>query len=415
MNDRLVRLFGLLTMILLAACTVPRGGSGDDDDDGEVDENPLPAFADDCFSQANDTLETAAGIPTENHWEMMDVRLCDDGDDVDYYRIDIPSQKWVSLKISIHGDGAGGDDLDLVEIDEDDEIVWASAASQDYERLAWYNPTSERWIRYVRVEGYNGAGSDYDILVRVASYHEGRDCDDSYPDESGDDGPCNRIMQFPQANYDEDGYFVYHEPHYSNLRREVAYLVRWAASEVKAEWPDADTLGLFDMSEDDGDTPGRMRNQLRHPEGTHTNGNDIDVSFYYNNGNSLAGYACSSHDQYFCTGPANLLDVPKTTLFLARLMDSPDVRVIGVDPAVAALVLDEADDLLEEGLITETSHDRLNYGFLAYGDGWPFHHHHLHFSWTWEGGFEGREVQTPPDGCLLQPELNPQAVAMPAL
>ncbi len=400
MNDRLVRLFGLLTAMTLIACTAPRGVEEDDEED-----NPLPAFVDDCFDGINETLETAAGIPSENRWEAEDVRLCDDGD-IDYYRIDIPPQRWVSLRIEVDGDGAGSDDLDLIEVDANDEPVWASETAQPYERLAWYNPTSEPWSRFVRIEGYNGAGSDYDILVRNAAWHEDRDCDDSYPDDTGDDGPCNRIMQFPQSNFDEDGHLVYHQPHYSNLRREVAYLVRWAASEVKREWPDADTLGLFDMSEDDGDTPGRMVGQLRHPEGTHANGNDIDVSFYYNNGSSLAGYACSSHDQYFCTGPADLLDVPKTTLFLARLMESPNLRVIGVDPEVAMLVQDEADDLLDEGKITAASHSELTGYGLAYGDGWPFHHH-LHFSWTWENGYEGRSDETThPDGCLISPELN---------
>jgi len=404
MNVRLIRLFGLLAIAALTACTAPL--SGDDDD---VDDNPLPAFGDDCFDGSNDTLETASGLASDNRWEQTGVRLCDG--DVDYYRIDIPPQRWISVQIDIDGDGAGGDDLDLIEIDADDEPVWESSAAQAYERLAWFNPTSERWIRYLRVEGYNGAGSDYDILVRNAAWHDDRDCDDAYPDESGDDGPCNRIMQFPQANFDEDGHTVYHQPHYSNVRREVAYLVRWAASEVKAEWPDADTLGLFDMSEDDGDTPGRMVGQLRHPEGTHANGNDIDISFYYNNGSSLAGYACSSHDQYFCTGPADLLDVPKTTLFLARLMESPDLRVIGVDPEVALLVQDEADNLLDEGKITEDSHYELTHNGLAYGDGWPFHHHHLHFSWTFESGFEGRSEH--PDGCLVGPELNAEYAAIP--
>jgi len=402
MNDRLIRLFGLAAVLLISACTAP---SADDDDDDE-DENPLPAFVDDCFDELNDTIDDPAGIVAENRWEQTGVRLCDDGADIDYYRVDVPAGKWLTVRIDIDGDGAGNDDLDLIEVDSEDEVFQQSASSQPYERLGWYNPTDAPSTKILRVEGYNGAGSDYDILVRVATWHYGgRDCDEAYEDEApnDDDGPCNRIMQFPQANDpygEEEGYLAYHQPHYSNLRREVAYLVQWASAEVKKQWPDADTLGLFDMSEDDGDTPGRMVGQLRHPEGTHVGGNDIDVSYYYNNGNSLAGYACSNHDAYFCNGPADLLDVEKSTYFLAMLMSSPNVRVIGVDPAVADEVIPMAYELEEDGLIDSSTRSKLTYSHLAYGDGWPFHHHHLHFSWLWEEGYEGREA--PAEGCMTE-------------
>jgi hypothetical protein len=35
---------------------------------------------------------------------------------------------------------------------------------------------------------------------------------------------------------------------------------------------------------------------------------------------------------------------------------------------------------------------------MAYGSGWPFHHHHMHFSWVWEGSWE-RDLQV--DGCMV--------------
>ena len=405
MNDRLVRLFGLAVVLLVTACTAPPA----DDDDEDEDPNPLPAFVDDCTSQQNDTIDTPAGIVAENRWEQTGLQLCDDGEDVDYYRVDIPAGKWLTVRIDIDGDGVGGDDLDMYEVDDEDEVLWASAASQPYERLGWYNPGSDRLIKLLRVEGYNGAGSDYDLLVRSNTWHAGEsNCDDAYPDEDEDDedGPCNRIMQFPQANDPDgpEGYVAYHQPHYSNLRREVAYLVQWATGEVQRQFPDTDTLGLFDMSQTDGDTPGRMVGQLRHPEGTHVDGNDIDISYYYNNGNSLSGYACSDHDAYFCDDSADLLDVERTTYLLALLTGSPNVRVIGIDPAVADEVIPMAYELEDDGIIDADARSRL-IGYLAYGPGWPFHHHHLHFSWNWEGGFEGREA--PVDGCLLQPELDP--------
>jgi hypothetical protein len=387
---QLLHALSFILLLSLAACTGP---SADDDDD---DSEPSFEMLDDCFSEKNDSYETAFSLPAENRFEALAVRLCEG--DVDYYQVSIPPGKWLSMKITIHGDGSGGDDLDLIEVNEDDAEVWGSFASQPFERIAWYNPSEEAMNRIVRVQGYNGANDDYDISLRLASYHEGLDCDSFYPDTADeDDGQCNRIMQFPQANTDDNGYWVNHQAHYSNLRREVAYLVRYAAEEVARQYPDTGPLGLLDMSQWDGDTPGRMDGQLRHPEGTHVEGNDIDIAYYMNSGNNLGGYACSSHDQYFCNGEANLMDTERTTYFLAKLLESPNVRVIGIDPAVADKVLPMAWEMEDDGLISQSIRS-LFQSRLAYGEGWPFHHHHLHFSWNWESGFEGRDAQ--PEGCL---------------
>lgn len=403
-HSRLLLALLVLNLLSVFGCTAPRS-NGDDDD---TEAPPEFEMVDDCFSEKNDTLEDATTLPAENHFEAADVRLCEG--DVDYYLLQIPARKWLSMKITIHGDGSGGDDLDLIEVDESDNEVWGSFASQPFERVAWYNPTDDVMTRRVRVLGYNGAGDDYDITLRTASFHDGLDCDTFYPDTAGDeDGQCNRIMQFPQANEDADGYWVNHQAHYSSLRREVAYLVRYAAAEVAREFGDTGPLGLLDMSQWDGDVPGRMVDQLRHPEGTHVEGNDIDIAYYMNSGNNLGGYACSEHDQYFCNGDANLMDTERTTYFLAKLFESSMVRVIGIDPAVADKVLPMAWDLQDEGLITSTIRSKFS-SRLAYGDGWPFHHHHLHFSWNWESGFEGRDA--PVDGCIAGEEQDYVAEAL---
>ncbi|MEE2829084.1 MAG: hypothetical protein VX498_07845 [Myxococcota bacterium] len=389
-TDLLVVLFALTTLIL-SGCSV------DDGTDPEEDEIVFE-MQDDCYSQKNDVFEDAFLLPAENRFEATEVRLCND--DIDHYRVEVPAGRWLSLKMTIDGDGSGGDDLDMYEVNEDGEELWGSFASQPFERLAWYNPSSEPVEHTVRIEGYNGGDSDYDLLMRIASWHEGLDCDDFYPDTANDtDGQCNRIMQFPQANDEADGHRVQHQAHYSNLRREVAYLVRYATSEVAREFGDTNPLGLLDMSQWDGDVPGRMVGQLRHPEGTHVGGNDIDIAYYMNSGNNLGGYACSSHDNYFCTGPANLMDTERTTYLLAKLMESPNVRVIGVDPEVAEKVLPMAYEMEDEGLISSSIRGKI-VSRMAYGDGWPFHHHHLHFSWNWEDGFEGREA--PVDGCITE-------------
>ena len=212
-----------------------------------------------------------------------------------------------------------------------------------------------------------------------------------------------QIQQFPQANSFDDGFIVSHEAHYSNLRREVAYLVQYAASETAKAFPGTKPLGLLDMSQYDGDTPGRMVGQLRHPEGTHVYGNDIDIAYYQTGDDNLGRAVCPQHDNYFCTGAASLLDAERTTYFMVKLLESSNVRVIGVDPVIADAIFDAASDLKEQGLISSADRSRLR-SRLAYGDGWPFHHHHLHLSWEWEDGEVVRSQ--PPIPCGLK-ELPP--------
>ena len=382
----------------------------------DVEDNPLPAFADDCTEGLNDTVDSLSGLLTEDNYLEAGIQLC--ADEVDLYRIDVPPQTWVSVAMIIDGSGSSsedGTDLDLWEIDPDgalpdkldlideddgEDVTWYSASEQSFERLAWYNAGEETVSHVFMIDGWEGSAARYDLLVRTSEYHEDRDCDDVYEDTS-EDGPCNRIMQFPQADSLEQGYVVQHEAHYSNLRREVAYLVRYAAAQTALTFEDTNPLALMDMSQADGDVPGRMVGSLRHPEGTHVGGNDIDIA-YYQTGDDNLGRAVCTNDGYFCTGEPTLLDATRTAYFMVKLMESPYLRVIGVDPEIADAVKEAADQLEEDGLLEDGQRARLS-AYMAYGDGWPFHHHHMHFSWSWEDGHSGEVMAAERDGCMAGP------------
>jgi hypothetical protein len=198
-------------------------------------------------------------------------------------------------------------------------------------------------------------------------------------------------MQFPNAVSGDQGYLVTHEQHYSNLRREVAYLVQWATAQVEAEFPGTNPLALMDMGQADGDTPGRLDDSLRHPEGTHINGNDIDIA-YYQTGEDNMGRAVCENDGYNCTGEAYLLDAERTAYFMAMLMRSSYVRVIGVDTEVAEDVFIAVDDLRRDGMINSTDVSNLETYMVYSTSGWPFHHHHMHLSWDWEDGHSGMSM-----------------------
>jgi len=379
--------------------------SDSDDDPGTIDEEedttPIPGeLADDCTEGLNDDLDSADILETdETHIVYEGLTLCNE---YDVYTLDVPPETWVSVSIEIDGSGAGSTDIDLYEVAHPDfplesgmdfvttetgslDILTYSSSEEDYERLAWYNPGSSPRTHALYVAPYSGEDTEYTIRVRTSSWHQVRDCDDVYSDTS-ESGPCNRVMHVPNAVERDQGYLVTHQAHYSHLRREVAYLVTHAAAEVQEAFPGTAPLALMDMSETDGDTPGRMVDSLRHPEGTHVNGNDIDIAYYQTGSDNMGREVCES-DGYFCTGPATLLEPRRTAYYMALLMRSPYIRVIGVDPVIAEDVLDAADDLRSEGMLSSSDISNLD-TYMAYGDGWPFHHHHMHFSWQWESGYE---------------------------
>ena len=399
--------FLILFSVFLAAlgCAEPQPVDDDDATEEPTPEPPLPFLAD-CDEELNDEPGDWSGIEPEDGWRMDDVELC--AGDKDYYRVEIPGERWLSVSIEIDGTGTGFTytDFDLYELEEDpgedDDFVWMSATEEPYERLAWFNPGPDPMYRYLLVDAYSGSHGNYDIVVQKSRFHDEQDCDDAYPDEEEDDedGPCNRIMQVPQANTEEDGYLVTHEARYSNLRRELIYLVHHATEDVRLRWDDEAPLALMDMSEWDGDTPGTDDNQLRHPEGTHVEGNDIDIA-YYQNGDDNLGRAVCPNDGYFCTSAPDDLDPRRTAYFVAKLFEGDNVRVIGMDTRIAAEVQDAADELHDDGEIEDEIWE-LFYDQIAYGDGWPFHHHHMHFSWNWESGHE-RRLPTP-DGCMTVAE-----------
>jgi len=337
----------------------------------------------------------SAATPLSSDTVYEDVTLCKK--EVDVYALDVPPLTHVTVELTGIGNGEGKKDLDLFEVDANETPVWSSATTHRYERLAWFNPSDTATMtRFVMVDGYEKAATTYTISTSATDFHEGKDCDKFFDRKpANENGPCNEILQFPQSNQSDEGYYVEHDAHYSSLRREVQYLVRWAARKTAAAFDDTQPLALMDMSERDGSTPGNLVNSLRHPEGTHVYGNDIDIAYYQVNGDN-AGRAVCDNDGWFCTSDPHLLDAERSAYFMARLMRSEHVRVVGVDPLIAAQLEDAADTLRADDLLDSTDVSNLRQ-YMAYGDGWPFHHHHLHFSWDWE---DGHEPESDVRGCL---------------
>ena len=409
-----IAFIGLLSTACLAPVETELAETGESA--AEVDYT----FVEDCGEGLNDTLESATPLLIEDGLTISSIELCKK--EVDYYRFVLPPQSYVAINVNIDGSGIYKEDksdLDLLEVagpnsdlsglldmvadDADQEVdtLWYSASDNPNERLAWFNPSDKAIEKWVAVDGYKKSTANYEIVVRLDEFHEGMDCNEFFS-KTGQKGPCNEIMSFPQANNLDEGYVVSHEARYSNLRRELIYLVRWAAAETAATFEDTKPIGLLDMSQADGDVPGRQDNQLRHPEGTHVNGNDIDIAYYQTGSNNLGRSVCPQNG-YYCTEKPDILDARRTAFFISRLMKTESLRVIGVDTLIYPELIDAAKDLKDEGLLKFADVQRLQ-TYLAYGDGWPFHQHHMHFSWDWENGWYDHQEEP---GCALPVGIEP--------
>ena len=238
-----------------------------------------------------------------------------------------------------------------------------------------------------------------------------RDC-------TGGSSYCGKLVQF--APTQGTGYAVTHGAAFSWVRQDTMMLIKHAAAAVACMMPGAYPLGLGDMSMSNGGIP-QSNGQLRHPKGTHDNGRDVDLAYYQkgtpnNNLRPVCPHSSGGKEAYHCTGTPNLLDVPRTTLFIAKLLESSRVRVIGVDGQIGPLLKAEVSKLQSKGLITAASatafSKKVAFETTNTNMGWYyFHHHHLHLS-TYTSGYSSSTPPTQPDwsGAPLRPELMPPMV-----
>jgi hypothetical protein len=231
-------------------------------------------------------------------------------------------------------------------------------------------------------------------------------------DCTGGDAYCSKLVLF--SPFKGTGYNVTHGQSYSYIRQDTMMLIKYAAASVACMMPGSYPIGLGDMSMSNGGTPMTSSGQLRHPQNTHDGGRDIDVAYYQtgqpnNNLRPVCPHTQSGVEQYHCVGQPNILDAPRSALFLAKLVESTRVRVIGVDGKIGPIVEAEAKKLHSQGKISTASLNafgsKVAYETTNTGKGWYlFHHHHLHLS-TWTTSY-GTPSTTPPPP-PLPPEPTP--------
>jgi len=226
-----------------------------------------------------------------------------------------------------------------------------------------------------------------------------------------------------------DGYWDYAEngetdddQYRSFLRRDVQQMIKYAAGWTRClaqDWTfgNQQPLGLGDMSEEDGSIPGSREGDPDHPGGSHLYGQDIDIAYFQLDADeNLLRVVCEhtdskGRDQYHCVSKPDNLDVYRSALFLAKLHDHDNVRVIGVDGQVGPLIEEAWEQLCDEGWLDPDSRicegsDKLSYETTNSGRGWFYHHHH-HFHLSTYGGKGSFPLSDASEECLVPgcPEL----------
>ena len=216
---------------------------------------------------------------------------------------------------------------------------------------------------------------------------------------TGGEANCGDVVAFLPA--EGDGYSNYPlngetnaNQYRSFARRDVLSLVKYAAAATRcasASWDfgNGAPLGLGDMSEADGSIPGTSDGQPGHPEGTHEDGRDMDIGYFQvaavdNKLRAVCDHVSGGADQYHCVSEPTDLDVWRTAAFIAKLHDSVQLRVVGVDGRVGPLIESAVEQLCAGGWIDGvacTDGLSLAYETVDEGQGWfRFHHHHFHIS-----------------------------------
>ena len=267
--------------------------------------------------------------------------------------------------------------------------------------------------------GNRVAVNSYDLTMDLAPYSDGSDCVAHYDLEDclgRVDGEV-KLYQFPFPDPDDgfvgDGYMFETYSNYRWARREAIMYLRYALQAVQQQFSGTVPLAIIDISQRDGLTPGMDIGILRHPETSHDQGGNIDVAYYQTGPDNSARVICDgeggSHDGYHCDESSvdtHIVDLERTAYFLAKLACMPDcentrLRVVGVDQVIGPLLDKAALELKNSSIISEDEFINI-YNRLAYGDGWPYHHHHIHLSFKWWEQAEAKMLMpgdSPETGC----------------
>lgn len=385
-------------------------------DNGTCSQELYKCGGKDDASEDNDSQAQAKPAPAGTTTGLV---VC--AGDEDFWEVTVPKGK--ILRVGIEFANAAGD-LDLVVYDANGKLVGARTGDvYPYSDRSAETDTEYYGLRseaggdkyFLRVTGYQSAENTYSLHVDELPFSDGKNCEDSFSfgDCTGEAPGGTGLVPFPfpdpKSGKAEDNYFWDTYSNYRFARRELVMLVRWALAETAKAFPGTGPVGLIDTCQIDGITPGYDVDDPRHPETTHDQGGNEDIAYFQTDGDNHAEIVCgdgSTHADGYCSDAAKTMhkvDLPRQAFFMAKLISSPRLRVIGADQVLAPLIIQAAADLAALPASDPkhlTAEENAAFpGHVAYGSGWPYHHHHIHVSLKWWGQASpphaGSEFQAP--------------------
>lgn len=161
-------------------------------------------------------------------------------------------------------------------------------------------------------------------------------------------------------------------------------------------------LGFGDMSGGPADNSGLPLGDpisSRHPGDSHGGGRAIDISYYKlrashggvpgdaNFLSPVCEHTIRGEDQHHCVKPPHNIDYKRTAIMVGKLLESPKLRVIGVDGKIIDDLKKEIKKQCKNGGKLAGSRGCQNIHKITAektntGMGWyHHHHHHLHASY----------------------------------
>ncbi|WP_437951485.1 hypothetical protein WME98_12130 [Sorangium sp. So ce296] len=390
-------------------------------DDGACRKDAFACESEGDALEPNDDAGAAVSAPVG---VTKALTLCE-GDE-DWFRIVVPARTIV--RVGIRFRHAAGD-IDLVAYDGAGRLLGSRYGEQypysyrDQEtNTEFYGFYSERGgAEYlVRVVGYDGGQNAYDLDVTSYPYVDGPSCVGagfSFDECAGFGDGGGGLLPFPFPDPDDSvvggGYVWETFSNYRFARRELIMLVRDALAETLRAFPGTAPLSLIDVCQMNGVTPGYDVDDPRHPESTHDQGGNIDIAYFQTDGSNDGEIICgdgSKHEDGYCSSAAkrkHIVDLERQAFFMARLFRSARTRVVGVDKIIAPFLSKTAEKL---NALPNSDPRKITNGELAsfsdrmaYGEGWPYHHHHIHLSMDWwprraagDGGQADASFAAPP-------------------
>ncbi len=354
--------------------------------------------------EPNDTRGRATLLPMDTTLSGND---CDG--DVDWFRVDVPAHQFVSVLATV-GKPRTAANLDAFAYDKNGKLLgglWRDAEPHPDFTLP-YETTEEGFGFYGAESGATyfikiiprgpAYAGPYTIVARATEWKDGETCAKvGYtPVEcTGGAKGSQTLWMWPYLNAEDTGTgAVYWFAEFSNYRwlgRETIMRVRYAIAEVSKKYPGTKPLGLADMCQRDGITPGYEVKKPRHPESSHDQGGNIDVAYYQTGADNHVRVICDAKggsatpEDWYCLDSAattHIVDLPRTVYFVVALARDPRFRVAGVDRVIGPIMQKQAETMRDAGEITPAEYDAY-VKHVTWGDGWPAHHHHLHLSMAW--------------------------------